>query len=187
VFAARSEPCLDQAATVAGNESRRLSLRQRLAFSRGWNVSEMPLVRYFLYVGGALLALLFVIDACLPLPPATARADATIDLSMIRIRSDRKWPERVVFDTSLPTIRPATTIAEAKVQQPATVADLPAKVRVREAFAQLPPNSNQLQPQDPRRPEARRKQRSVAKNYVRPPTILVAQQPRFGLFGNNIW
>ncbi len=145
----------------------------------------MPLVRYFLYVGGALLALLFVVDTCLPQPPATEHSDAAVDLSTIRIHSDRKWPERVVFDTSLPTIRSAsTTIAEVTVPQPRSVADLPAKVRVREAFAQLRPNSNQLQPQDARRPEPIRKRKAVAKRDVGPPTNLVAQQPRFGPFGN---
>jgi hypothetical protein len=148
----------------------------------------MPLVRYFLFIGGALLALLFVVDAYLPQPPATAGTNAAVDLSMIRIHSDRKWPERVVFDTFLPTIRPsATTIAEVKAQPPTSVADLPAKVRVREAFAQFRPNSNQFQPQDPRKLEPRRKRKSVAKSYVGPPIILVAQQPRLGPFGHNIW
>jgi hypothetical protein len=146
----------------------------------------MPLVRYFLFVGGALLAVLFVVDTYLPQPPATEHTNAAVDLSTIRIHSDRKWPERVVFDTSLPTIRPpATTIAGVKVQQATSVADLPAKVRVREAFAQFTPN--QLRPTDPRKVEPKPKRNSVAKSHVGPPTILVAQQPRFGLFGNNIW
>src|SRR5258708_15546303 len=100
----------------------------------------MPLARYFVFVGGVLLALLFVIDAVLPqLPAADANRTATaVDRSIIRIHSDRKWPERVVFDTSIPTIVPAQAVnAEAFVPAPvpAVVADVPAKVRVREAFA----------------------------------------------------
>jgi hypothetical protein len=155
--------------------------------SPGWNVSEMPLVRYFLFVGGTLLALLFVVDAYLPQPPVTEHTNTAVDLSVIRIHSDRKWPERVVFDTSLPTINPPTmTTAEAQVREPIAVADAK-KIHAREAFAQLPPNSNQLQPADPRRSEPKRKRKAVAKSYVGPPTILVAQQPRFGLFGNNLW
>ena len=71
----------------------------------------MPVVRYFLFVGGALMALLFIADACLPkLPaaePSAVAGDAASDLSVIRIHSDRKWPERVEFDTSQPTIIPA--------------------------------------------------------------------------------
>ena len=48
----------------------------------------MPLARYFLFVGGVLLALLFLSDAYLPKLPAAERADT--DLPVIRIHSDRK-------------------------------------------------------------------------------------------------
>ena len=117
---------------------------------------EIPLVRYFFFVGGALLAVLFTVDTCLPKLPATERTDAAADLSMIRVHSDRKWPERVVFDTTLPAITPATTaIAEAQVRESTGVADVPAKLRVRETFAQLPLSSNQLRPADPRKSEPR--------------------------------
>ena len=81
----------------------------------------MPLARYFLCVGGVLLALLFVVNAALPTLPVTDadRTDTAVDKSIIRIHSDRKWPERVVFDTSLPTIVPAQTIkAQAVVAAP---------------------------------------------------------------------
>ena len=150
----------------------------------------MPLVRYFFYVGGVLLALLFVVDATLPKLPATERSNAAADLSMIRIYSDRKWPERVVFDTTLPTVTPAATaVTKVQAREPTGVADVPAKVRVREAFAQLPSNSSQLGPADPGKPEPKPKpkRKSVAMTYMRPSAILVAQQPRLGLFGNNIW
>jgi hypothetical protein len=151
----------------------------------------MPLARYFLFVGAALLTLLFVVDSYLPKLPPEERTNAAANLSVIRIHSDRKWPERIVFDTSLPTITPATTgVTEANVPAPASVADLPAKARVREAFAQLTPSgSNQLQPADPRKPEPKpqRKRKTVARGYMGPPAIVVAQQPRFGLFGNSTW
>ncbi len=151
----------------------------------------MPLARYFFFVGASLLTLLFVVDAYLPKLPLEQRTNAAANLSVIRIHSDRKWPERVVFDTTRPTITPATTgMTEANVTAPASVADPPAKVRVREAFAQLTPSSsNQLLPADPGKPDPkpRRKRKTVARGYTGPPTILVAQQPRFGLFGNSIW
>src|SRR5229473_7826655 len=104
----------------------------------------MPLARYFLFVGGVLLALLFVVDAALPKLPVTdaGSTEAAVDKSIIRIHSDRKWPERVVFDTNIPTIVPAQTAkAEAVVPAPAPtiVADVSAKTRVREAFAQFVP------------------------------------------------
>jgi hypothetical protein len=61
----------------------------------------MPLFQYFGWVGSVLLAALFaaswfsgnVADA----PPPRAPLSESIH---IRIRSDRKWPERVVFDTT---------------------------------------------------------------------------------------
>jgi hypothetical protein len=151
----------------------------------------MPVARYFFFVGAALLALLFVVDACLPKLPAAERTNAAADLPMIRIHSDRKWPERVVFDTTLPTITPATTVmTAAKVSAPTRVTDVAAKVRVREAFAQLPPsNSAQLQPADPGKaePKLQPKRKIAARVRMGPPTIRVAQQPRFGFFGSNIW
>ncbi|MGZ5872966.1 MAG: hypothetical protein ACXWKP_12750 [Bradyrhizobium sp.] len=147
----------------------------------------MPLARYFFFVGAALLTLLFIIDAYVPKLPTVERVKAAADLSVIRIHSDRKWPERVVFDTSLPTITPvAARAAEASVPAPPVrVAEFPAKAG--EAFAQLQSNPNQLQTADARKPEPRRKHKTVARSYFGPSTIRVAQQPRFGFFGNNIW
>ncbi len=159
----------------------------------------MPLARYFLFVGAALLALLFIADQYLPkLPVAERTAAAAADLSVIRIHSDRKWPERVVFDTTVPPIIPATTpTVEAKASAPPKVADVAARVRVREVFAQLPV-SDQARPADPRKPEPKPqpKRKTVARSHIAPPMILVAQQPRvmlvaqqprIGLFGNTIW
>ena len=86
----------------------------------------MPLGRYFVFVGSALLALLFFADHYMPVkiaPPA--RAD--VDRSIIRIHSGHKWPDAVVFDTSFPTIVPAVVAADVAVEMP-----------TREAFAQLP-------------------------------------------------
>jgi hypothetical protein len=146
--------------------------------------NPMPLLRYFVFVGGALLTLLFAVSAVMPALPAVGASKSTTDLSIIRIHSDQKWPERIVFDTSRPTTPPpnlaAPVVAEAIPPQQ-NVAALSPKARVREAFAQLRPNPNES-----RKPEPKRK-KSVAKNYVGPPTILVAQQPHVGLFGNNIW
>ena len=67
----------------------------------------MPLARYFLYVGGVLLTLVFILDACLTELPVMERAH--VNSPIIRIHSERKWPERIVFDSTLPTIGPAQT------------------------------------------------------------------------------
>src|SRR6202142_2001696 len=113
----------------------------------------MPLVRYFFFVGGALLALLFISNAYLPKPPDVATADA--DLPVIQIHSDRKWPERVAFDTSRPTIVPMQTAnTGADAPAAATVAALAAKARLRQVFAQLqPPAPTQAQASVPAKPE----------------------------------
>ena len=140
----------------------------------------MPVARYFMYVGGVLLALLFISDAFLPKLAVADRTDTATELPAIRIHSDRKWPERVVMDTSTPTIVPAQTVkAEAVVPPAAPVADVSAKTRVREAFAQL------VAP-EPKKPEAKpQRKRKIAKSRPAPPVMMVAQQPRFGFFGNN--
>jgi hypothetical protein len=150
----------------------------------------MLVARYFLYVGAALFALLFVVSAELPSSPAVQAANTAPDVT-IRIRSERKWPERVVFDTNAPTIvsAPTQTASNAPAAAaPVQVAEVSTKVTTpRDAFAQLTPA-------DLKKPEAKRVQkRKVAKRRVSPPTMLppptmlVAQRPQFGLFANNIW
>jgi hypothetical protein len=143
----------------------------------------MPLMRYFVFVGGALLALLLIANACLPaLPVAEARSTAAADLSVIRIHSDRKWPERVVFDTSRPTITPvpAPVLAQAApAPEPPKAATPPLKTGVREAFAQVQTVPAHVEP--------KRKRKSVARNYGGQPQFRVAQQPPGAFFGNNLW
>ena len=146
----------------------------------------MPVVRYFVLVGGVLLALLFLSNEVLPqLPVAERVAESGPNKSVIRINSDRKWPERVVFNTNMPTIVPATAPAlakaEAAVPAPAAVAEVSAQSRGLQAFAQLKPS-------EPRKPEPKpQPKRKIAKTRVAPPMVVVAQQPRFGFFGNDTW
>lgn len=144
----------------------------------------MPLVRYFFSIGGVLLALLFVVDAFLPKMPVPDRANS--DTPVIRIHTDRKWPERVVFDTSLPTIVPVTATKDANSPAPAEVADVSAKTRV-DAFALLQsPEPKQREASGPKKPEPKLQRKyKIAKKRVAPPMMLVAQQPRFGFFGNT--
>jgi hypothetical protein len=148
----------------------------------------MPLARYFLYVGGVLLTLVFILDACLTKLPVMERAH--VNSPIIRINSVPKWPERIVFDTTLPTIVPAqTAIAEDRVSSPATVTDVAAKEREREAFALMqPPDAKRLEPSSPGRRELKpQRQRKIAKRHVMPRSLFVARQPQFGWFGNTIW
>ena len=146
----------------------------------------MPVLRYFLFVGGSLLVLLFAIDAFVPKEPVVTAADASTptDNPTLRIRSDRKWPERIVFDTSVPTIVPPVQTAATEVSPPPPTAanEFTAKARVRESFAQF-------KPADESKPEAKpQPKRKIARRRAPPQVALVAQQPqRFGLFGNNFF
>jgi hypothetical protein len=165
-----------------------INVRQMECCIEGGMERQMFLARYFLVVGGVLLALLFVADAYLPRSPVADTANA--NLPVIRIHTDRKWPARVVYDTSLPTIVPAQTAnTVASVEGPATVADAPVKARLREVFAQMQPSdAQQLQQPESRKREAKLKRKQkITRRRVGPPIVLVARHPQFGWFGHSIW
>jgi hypothetical protein len=148
----------------------------------------MPLARYYFYVGGVLLALLFVLDAYLPNPPVAERANAS--LPVIRIHSERKWPERIVFDTSLPTIIPPKIASgEASIPPPAAAADVSVKASARQAFAQVQPSdAKPLQPSNPKKREPNLQHKDkIARRYIVPQPFLAARQPQFGWFRNSTW
>jgi hypothetical protein len=147
----------------------------------------MPVARYFLYVGGVLLALIFAFDAFAPQQPVVASNMAgnqvpSIDKTVVRIRSDQKLPERVVYDTSVPTIvPPKPTVVQAAAAPPARVADITAQARVRETFAQfVPAEAKKLEPQVQHK-------RKIAKSKPFQPLRYAQQQPRFGFFGGPTW
>jgi hypothetical protein len=183
----------------------------------------MPIFRYFVFVGGALLTLLLAVNYVVPASPVVqAVATASNDQPLIRIRSDRHLPERVVLDTSQPTIAaPAVKTAAVVAPQPPVhdaaspaLAEMSAKARVRETFAQFTPNLKvdtasarkaeakaQVQAQQARAQQAQAQipqaapvqaqpKRKVARAHPAPqrgqPMMLVAQQPHFGLF-NTTW
>ena len=61
----------------------------------------MPIRQYFVWIGSVLLVALFAADWWLPGPPAHSHsAIPPGERVNLRIRSDHKWPERVVFDTA---------------------------------------------------------------------------------------
>jgi hypothetical protein len=162
----------------------------------------MPVVRYFVFVGGALLALLFAMNAFLAPPldtdgtaQASQAAASEPDLAKpyLRIRSAQKPPERVVIDTSLPTVVPAATViaaAPVAVSKPAAL----------DALAQIEPSD--IQKSELKRIEPKvAPRRKVAKRQVSQPVMAsvqarvasaqapmaYAQAPRFDFdfFGRN--
>ena len=141
----------------------------------------MPLARYFLFVGGTLLALLFISDAYLPKPEASIAVTEVVK-PLVRIHSDQKLPERVVIDTSIPTIVP----------QSIAVAEAPAKLPALNALAQVTPSelkAAELKTADLKKTEPKAApKRKVAKRVVRQPMVAYAQAPArwdFDFFARN--
>lgn len=162
----------------------------------------MPILRYFMFVGGALLALLLAANFVWPAPPvAQGIVSASNDPPLIRIRSDRHLPDRVVLDTSQPTIAaPAVQTAAVAAPQPvqatasSVLNEMSAKARVRETFAQFIPPGSKAGTASAKKTEAKEQASIQPKRRVaraRPaqparPMMLVAQQPHFGFF-NTTW
>ena len=146
----------------------------------------MPVARYFLFVGGVLLALLLAIDSLVQQQAiVTSQAAPSVNKTVVRIRSDQKLPERVVYDTSLPTIVPPTVTAQAVAPPVPAVASAAAQARVRETFAQfVPPEAKKPEPQVQRK---RKVARSRPTQFGQPPQMRVAQQSHFGFFGGPSW
>ena len=134
----------------------------------------MPLMRYVVWVGSVLLALLFIGDACLPKLPTAGKTDALPP--GIRIYSDQKWPERIVYDTSVTMVRSAPAAnSGAADSAPPTIAVASAKLR--EALAELPP-----QPANPKTLHHKFARKPPAK-----PVWLAARRAPFGWLGPTIW
>ena len=116
-------------------------------FAVGAVTEMMPLARYFVVVGGALMALLFVFDFFSPKASADSgiHSAGPVDKTTMRIRSEQKLPERIVFDTTQPTIAPkaaqtqAAQTTQAALPGPEPVPEITPKARVRETFAQFAP------------------------------------------------
>ena len=151
----------------------------------------MPILRYFLYVGGALLSLLLISSVVLPQVPLPSALTSASDLPPVRIHSDRKLPERIVFDTraTVPP-DPVAVIASAKAAPGDPVAaavpfaepEISPKARVREAFAQLPEaEAARVAATQPKiASKALPKRKIAAGPRAAQPSMLLAQQPRFG-------
>jgi hypothetical protein len=158
----------------------------------------MPIARYFLFVGGVLLALLLAVDALFPQQAVMAsRGASSVDKTVVRIRSDQKLPERVVYDTSLPTIVPPPAVT-AQVTAPvvapsapavAASADATAQARVRETFAQfVPAEAKKPEPQAQRKRKVAKSRPAPPMQIAQPPQMRVAQQSHFGgFFGGSNW
>ena len=103
----------------------------------------MPVARYFVLVGSALAALLLIISWYCPAPPAIFADRAQVITTVaIRIKSERKWPEKIEFDTSQPTIVPPAGEVSSVAAPPAPLPPEETTGNPRlEALAQLSPDT----------------------------------------------
>ena len=147
----------------------------------------MPLARYFLLVGGALLVVLLVAGACLPSLPVVEQVET--QRTKIRIHTEMKLPERVVFDTSMPADPPEPATAETAAPTPPSAVDVSAKAR--QAFAHLQ-TSDQSRSKlaDTKRPElksAPARKSETRSRAAAPRKVRLARQPQFDWFGGRMW
>src|SRR5262249_4958035 len=72
----------------------------------------VPLLRYCAYVGCVLVALLFAANWYWPSQSNRSAQQALAESPVeqtIRIQSERRWPDKIEFDTTQPTIIPSPT------------------------------------------------------------------------------
>jgi hypothetical protein len=99
----------------------------------------MPLFQYFGWVGSFLLVALFAANWCFSSPSTPAPAsDVPLNQRInIRIHTDHKWPERVVFDSTSSMLVPE---AKANTETEIGGREMPAQAERQplDAFAQMP-------------------------------------------------
>ncbi|MBR0800538.1 hypothetical protein JQ615_34760 [Bradyrhizobium jicamae] len=155
----------------------------------------MPMARYFLFVGGAMLALLLLLGAYLPSPSVTERSSSAHP--SIRIHSMEKLPDLVVYDTSRPIMvpeqvaqvpDPAAAPALAPAAAPVGIAD--ASPGNRTAFAQMQqsvaerPKLSAPKPKAAKPPHEHAHARRHAPSYY---WLYAERRPRFGWFDSYVW
>jgi hypothetical protein len=99
--------------------------------------------KYFMFIGSALAALLLMVSWYCPAPPAIfADRPQIIASAAIRIKSERKWPEKIQFDTSRRTIAPPVgeVLSIAAPPAPLSPEETTGKANL-QALAQLNPDT----------------------------------------------
>src|SRR3954469_6965264 len=100
------------------------------------------IISYFMVVGSVLVVLLLITNWFLPELPQTFRDNPeVIERASIRIKSAHKWPEKVVLDTSKPTMTPLLIMdpsaAQSSIALPSDEAPRRSNI---EAIVQLKPS-----------------------------------------------
>jgi hypothetical protein len=77
---------------------------------------HVPLFGYFAVVGGFLLSMLFIANVFLPATMVDGGGETRLSKPKILIDSSRKLPERIVYDTNLPTTLAVVPVAQEVVR-----------------------------------------------------------------------
>jgi hypothetical protein len=119
----------------------------------------VPIARYFVTVGSALAVLLMIAGWSLSVQPESfpGRSE-TIDRAAIRIRSEHKWPEKIVLDTHQPTFSLPSVEA---VPPQDLVEHLPGQTVDQASIDPLVEPEPKARPIDTLRPPARVKRRTA--------------------------
>ncbi|WP_187387897.1 hypothetical protein [Bradyrhizobium sp.] len=100
----------------------------------------MPLMRYFGFVGSALVLLLIGIGWCFP-QQAIRPGGSDAERPFIRISSAERAPERVTIDTSLPTM-----VAPSNISASPSIMSLQSAQPLQSVFAELDVSPNPAAP-----------------------------------------
>ncbi|WP_424579503.1 MULTISPECIES: hypothetical protein [Bradyrhizobium] len=144
---------------------------------------------YFWKVGAALLALLFVADFCLPKAAVTEKT--AVEQPAILIHSDRKWPERVVLDTTMRAIVAIASTPSITEPTPLVPATAPVIRAETPALANaLAMARSDLPPREAVERKRLRKMQHVAtrsKRHGAPLMVLATRPPQLGWLGYRYW
>jgi hypothetical protein len=147
----------------------------------------VPFVRYLAFVGAALIGLLFVADWVWPTVPSApslpaqqssqVSTESPVEQS-IRIRSARRWPDKIDFDTTQPTVvppPPAPMVAEAP-PAPSAAAPVVADNSPLDARAEVKPLAKPATPAPKRHASRTRHHNNYGQSdyWGRPPTYAYA-------------
>lgn len=139
----------------------------------------MFLVRYFLYAGSALVALLFLANWYAPAAPIAAAGqaqDTALAKEILRIRSAQKWPQKIDFDTNVPAIvPPPALVASVPTPPPLKAAEVLNKSMLN-AHAEVKPAA---QAPTPARKVARHRVYRPAPQQFGPYPVASAWSPRW--------
>jgi hypothetical protein len=124
---------------------------------------KMPIFKYFVFVGGFLIAALLIAAPYLPaeVPQSKSGGEPVV----INIKSNRKWPEKIVYDTSLPTMGPPPPPANVIDEAPSSpLVDTPI-YQPNDAMAEMTPSAPAIERHKAKVAAAPKKVRVAKKSF----------------------